>query len=43
MLPADAVREVAARHSVERHVARLETIAGELRARVPPGRASDRR
>jgi glycosyltransferase involved in cell wall biosynthesis len=36
-LPADVVREVAARHGIERHVARLETIAGELRAQVAPG------
>jgi glycosyltransferase involved in cell wall biosynthesis len=36
-LPVDVVREVADRHSIERHVVRLETIAAELRARVPRG------
>jgi glycosyltransferase involved in cell wall biosynthesis len=34
ILPADVVREIADRHSIERYVARLESIADELRARA---------
>lgn len=32
ILPADVVREVADRHSIERHIARLASIADEIRA-----------
>jgi glycosyltransferase involved in cell wall biosynthesis len=33
ILPAEVVREIADRHSIERYVARLECISDELRAR----------
>ena len=39
ILPAAVVGELADRHSIERHVARLESIAGELRDRSAPTRS----